>query len=314
MLSSMIDAKFKILQDKVKGILSMQKNVILIADICTESMTTKNFVGITVRLDFRPISTYSVQVPVRPLDQATKEVCAEKSVTLSKCIPLVTLLLQTVEEYQPCHAAAFKFKEQLLTELEKRFGNLENLKLAAMATLLDPRFKKIPFWSALSVPVAVQEIGNNLSLGKEVKFKIKVESNASNVMVEETAPTIPSVTPTKRNYIWVRFANMAHEKQPGTNNDNAGRFPLEITQYLTRAVSSRTVNPVDECNDMKPHYPHLYEVAMEDLPILAKSVPSERVFSKTGVIMTKLRNRLLGKRLNQLLFLSSVSKALWFEQ
>ncbi|XP_033212115.1 uncharacterized protein LOC117169720 [Belonocnema kinseyi] len=147
---------------------------------------------------------------LRSLDQVTNEVCAEKSVTLSKCIPLVTFLLQTVEEYQPCH----------------------------------PRFKKILFRSALSLSDPVQGIW------KKVKFKIRAESNASNFMVEEPAPTIPSVASTKINYIWVSFANMAHEKQPGTNNDNAGGFPLEITQYLTRAVSSRPVNPFDEWNDM----------------------------------------------------------------
>ncbi|XP_033209115.1 uncharacterized protein LOC117167956 [Belonocnema kinseyi] len=106
-----------------------------------------------------------------------------------------------------------------------------------MAILLDTRFEKIPFRSAPSVSDAVQAIW------KEVKLKIRAESNASNVMVEETAPTLPSVAPTKLNDIWVRFANMAHEKQPGTINDNAGGFPLEITQYLNRAVSSRTFNP-----------------------------------------------------------------------
>ena len=56
---------------------------------------------------------------------------------------------------------------------------------------------------------------------------------------------------------------------------------------------------------------NLYEIAMDYLPILATSIPSERLFWKAGQIIAKRRNRLSGKHLNVLLFLSSIHLETW---
>jgi len=40
--------------------------------------------------------------------------------------------------------------------------------------------------------------------------------------------------------------------------------------------------------------------------MVATSVPSERIFSKAGQVMTDIRNRLTGDNLNKLLFLGSL--------
>lgn len=45
--------------------------------------------------------------------------------------------------------------------------------------------------------------------------------------------------------------------------------------------------------------------------MVATSVPSERLFSKSGQIMTDSRNRLTGEHLNKLLFLGSLSENDW---
>lgn len=48
----------------------------------------------------------------------------------------------------------------------------------------------------------------------------------------------------------------------------------------------------------------LNEVALKYATIPATSVPSERIFSKTGQIMSARRNRLLPKNLDKLVFLN----------
>lgn len=51
--------------------------------------------------------------------------------------------------------------------------------------------------------------------------------------------------------------------------------------------------------------PVLYKLAMKYLCIPATSVPSERVFSKAALICNQRRNRLEGKKIDQIIFLSS---------
>ncbi|CAI6374785.1 unnamed protein product [Macrosiphum euphorbiae] len=58
-------------------------------------------------------------------------------------------------------------------------------------------------------------------------------------------------------------------------------------------------------------FPGLSQVAMKYCCVLASSVPSERLFSKVGNILTDCRSRLLSKRLFQLTFLSSIPDEYW---
>jgi len=56
---------------------------------------------------------------------------------------------------------------------------------------------------------------------------------------------------------------------------------------------------------------HLKSLAIKHQSLIATSVPSERLFSKTGRIMTEERNRLTSDHLNHLLFLQSLDANDW---
>ena len=60
-----------------------------------------------------------------------------------------------------------------------------------------------------------------------------------------------------------------------------------------------------------PIYPYLKKIVEPYLSMVATSVPSERIFSKAGQVMTDIRNRLTGDNLNKLLFLGSLPKNDW---
>ncbi|GFT34520.1 hypothetical protein NPIL_409591 [Nephila pilipes] len=53
---------------------------------------------------------------------------------------------------------------------------------------------------------------------------------------------------------------------------------------------------------------HNIKVATKYLSVMVTSAPSERVFSITGGIVSKIRNRIIGKNINKLLFLQTVDK------
>ncbi|CAH1111255.1 unnamed protein product [Psylliodes chrysocephalus] len=103
----------------------------------------------------------------------------------------------------------------------------------------------------------------------------------------------------KGNYdFWKHHKLLAHghgKKRSRQNN--------ELSQYLSNPVSSLSSDPLLQWEDMKSIFPSLYKEARKHFCIMATSVPAERLFSKAGATMSKDRNRLLGKRLEKLLFL-----------
>ncbi|EZA47413.1 hypothetical protein X777_16315, partial [Ooceraea biroi] len=86
--------------------------------------------------------------------------------------------------------------------------------------------------------------------------------------------------------------------------DESDGMSLELQQYLNQPLIPQNQNPYEHWQTLKSAYPTLFPIAMRYLSVVATSIPSERVFSKTGIIKSDLRNRLSGKRLNSLLFLS----------
>lgn len=90
-----------------------------------------------------------------------------------------------------------------------------------------------------------------------------------------------------------------------------GGIPLELRQYLNRPVVSRQTDPFEAWDALKSEYPHVYEVALDYLPTLTTSVPSERLFSEAGLIATEMQNRLTGRHLSQLLFLALIDETQW---
>jgi len=88
--------------------------------------------------------------------------------------------------------------------------------------------------------------------------------------------------------------------------------PHEPNVYLSRPLSKWQTNPLEEWKLLKRDSPNVYEIARDYLGILATSVPAERLFSRAGRVVTKLRNRLSGNREDQLVFLGGLDKRFWF--
>lgn len=86
-------------------------------------------------------------------------------------------------------------------------------------------------------------------------------------------------------------------------------MPDQLALYLrSPAESNIKENPLVYWVNVSAAYPELSKVAIKYLSSVATSVPSERLFSKAGDILTQERNRLKGKTLSQLLFLQSVGE------
>lgn len=75
---------------------------------------------------------------------------------------------------------------------------------------------------------------------------------------------------------------------------------IDIRQYIEKPRLEKHSCPLayweKSCNQLK-------DLAFKYLSIPATSVPSERIFSKAGDIMTKKRSRIKDKNLNMLMFI-----------
>lgn len=92
---------------------------------------------------------------------------------------------------------------------------------------------------------------------------------------------------------------------------NVNEMPTDLKHYLNQPTVPLTDNVLSFWDIHGPIYPHLKKIVDPYLLMVATSVPSERLFSKAGQVMTDSRNRLTGGNLNKLLFLGSLSVNDW---
>lgn len=104
--------------------------------------------------------------------------------------------------------------------------------------------------------------------------------------------------------LWAHHKSLAHKRR---RKDNDSTLPQdELSFFVNAPVLELKRNVIDAWEEMKSVYPKLYSLAQKYCFLIGTSVPSERLFSKAGAIITEKRNRLTTKRLSKLLFLNSV--------
>ncbi|XP_069569518.1 E3 SUMO-protein ligase ZBED1-like [Brachyistius frenatus] len=95
-----------------------------------------------------------------PFYDATVELSAEENVSASKVVPLVKMLDHTLQEEitKPAPAAALEMGDQLIRQLREKLYTLQSMSIVSLATLLDPRFKAIGFFSQTKATEAIKRL------------------------------------------------------------------------------------------------------------------------------------------------------------
>lgn len=105
----------------------------------------------------------------------------------------------------------------------------------------------------------------------------------------------------RKEKVWEKFDKKTSSLVQDTNPRAAAI--IEVKRYLHEPLLDRTENPIRWWNQRREIYPRLFEIAMARLCVMATSVPSERIFSKAGQVLTDRRCRLSGEKVKQTLFL-----------
>lgn len=85
----------------------------------------------------------------------------------------------------------------------------------------------------------------------------------------------------------------------------------ELRQYLDLPLIKIDENVLEVWETYKSVFPNLFKLAQKYFSSVASSVPSERLFSKAGNILTEKRNRISENRLSKLCFLQSIPDEYW---
>lgn len=127
---------------------------------------------------------------LEPLEQAITDISGDKYVTSSLIIPMIDCLKNQISGIQFESGLIHLLQTNLLKEIEKRFGLIEENSLLSISTLLDPRFKKLHFKKIINVGQSISKIktklknleGNSVDEKSNVQFTISAstESTKSN--------------------------------------------------------------------------------------------------------------------------------------
>ncbi|KAF2881919.1 hypothetical protein ILUMI_24249 [Ignelater luminosus] len=238
----------------------------------------------------------SVLQVLRLIEAATKKVSADKHCTSSKVIPLIHCLLLKIKPLKLEESLAKELQSVILKEIDKRMGVIERVTSLAIATILDPRFKKMHFTDPIACSSAV------------AKVKEFMKATIQNEVVESDSSD-HSDKPEDNFSLWDDHHKLVYKSWKTAKSDDA--ISDELSIYLRSPVGRLNKNPLEIWNDLKIQLPKLHTIAYKYLTMVGTSVPSERLFSKAAQIVNQQRNRLKGKRLNKLLFLQSLPKEHW---
>lgn len=90
----------------------------------------------------------------------SREICGERYLTASKIIPIINCLVENLKSTTPLTELGTTFKLITLNEVQKRFGAVEQVKILAISTIFDLRFKKIHFNSKGAYAQAINIIND----------------------------------------------------------------------------------------------------------------------------------------------------------
>lgn len=266
-----------------------------------------------------------------PLKTATVALCEETVPTVSMILPLQHQLYSFMAEKDNDTPLIKQVKQAVTGDLSSRYKAEHVKKELTLAALMDPRFKLAPFlsedeklnaWHELTVHAVLAAS----ALKAKMATIIKTEPTTEAVKDPPTLPSLPEVddeaskSPSSKKIKQESgdAASANVEVKPTAMSSLFGdvyitsvELPksaqelceMEVSMYKKEQPLSAVSNPLTWWRNNCEKYPNLALLAKKYLCIPATSVPSERVFSTAGDIVTAQRSALKSEHVDMLIFL-----------
>ena len=206
----------------------------------------------------------------------------------------------------PCSSdnhIATNMKQVMVDDLENRYSSPRISEVLDICSFLDPRFKSR----------YLENKENTISLITEecVTSLEGFDNSPEPIIVDKQQHTTSSVSPPSKKSKGlsaiirnIEEENGDTESLPVTSLTCEQRASNEINSYLDFPIAKPETSPLVWWKTECRRFPTLSRLAVKYLCICGTSVPSERVFSRGGQIVSAHRSRLHPKNVNKLIFLS----------
>lgn len=226
-----------------------------------------------------------IMATLGPFYLATTEMSGEKMTSISKVIPIVNLLRKKLEKDDSGLAA------QLLESLNLRFVDIETNKFLSLATLLDPRFKEKAFANPQNARAAIQQLTH------EADLAISQQDQQQKEHTEQK-------TKTSFDSFWEEFDDETNVDEESSLLQTPGEAEVQV--MLSSKRIDRHRDPLLWWKSQEGIMPRLSKLCKQILCIPATSVPSERVFSKSGELVSARRSTLKTCNVDKIIFLNKL--------
>ena len=169
--------------------------------------------------------------------------------------------------------------DTMFTQMSHRFHKIESHVLLSEAAALDPRFKRKAFGRDEDADRAYQHLSNAAA---------KVNLPHQQAAGEEVAAA-QSQSSSQDSAIWQEFDQQVSGLVTSSRNPVSDSV-LEVRAFVEEPLIPRSSNPLTWWQSRGVVYPRLSEVMKRRLCIVATSVPSERIFSKMGQIISETKS------------------------
>lgn len=236
-------------------------------------------------------------------EEITTEISAEKSVSVSKIVIFIDIMKKHVEqiiengEHLDKPLEMKRLAEKLLEQMKIRFKVYEDNIICLEATLLDPRFKKYGF---------VNEALYTKAYDSLVSLATQYYSDIINVTEETEQSKVNECNNKNQNKKSSSIWSFLDEKVNSVANEHSpvASAIIEIDRYLREPYLNRCNDALQWWMTKRDVFPALFQVVKKRLCIPATSVPSERIFSKAGQILSNRRRNISSTKLQQVVFLN----------
>jgi hypothetical protein len=247
-----------------------------------------------------------------PFEEVTREVSSEAA-RISLVIPLAAVLRNLVTK-EGNDAGIKTIKSSLLESLNERFNNSEQEPLYTVATLVDPRFKKKNFSSLVSTTAKASVLlAYNAVTQTMLSSSQRASQSQQPTTTNEGNNEMPAAKQPRRleksSRLWdcmdeivQSTSTTSEQEEPAKGIDN------EMTQYLCEPVIHHMVDPLLWWRQNVERFPNLATVTRAYLGAPPTSVPSERLFSLAGEVLSDHRSSLRPDNAARLIFLKYNSK------
>lgn len=241
-------------------------------------------------------------VVLRPFEELTRSMSGEKYLTASSIIVMTRCLKEAINiTIEKTNSETVSDIALLLKAgITERLKHIEQSRTLSLCTFMDPRFKMEAFEEQTEATRTKEHVKKLLAdiIGRDES----VEAANSEQNQEPRPQPDDDLSP------WTIFDKLLG--QPTTQGTPLSRAIKEIDMYLSderlpRKNSAGGWNcPLEWWKNHCAVYPNLTKLYVRHCNIVATSVPCERMFSKSGLIINQRRTRLTTKKVEKLMFLN----------